>query len=86
MDGYKTMTLQAIDLSLFALALIKESYAAILPTDLGKSVNYAWEGLTGVGAWLGAWLGARLGARLGAWLGAAVQLLCRAERRAARRS
>lgn len=53
MDGYRKMTLQAIDLALFALALIKESYAAILPTDLGKAVNYAWEGLTGVGAWLG---------------------------------
>ena len=28
---------------------------SFLPEDLGKSVNYAWawEGLTGVGAWLG---------------------------------
>jgi len=42
MDGYKNLTLQSIDLALFALALIKETYAAILPEDLGKAVNYAW--------------------------------------------
>jgi len=53
MDGYRTMTLQAIDLALFFLALIKETYAAILPHDLGLAVNYAWQGLTGVGAWIG---------------------------------
>ena len=53
MDGYRTMTLQSIDLALFVLALVKETYAAILPEDLGKAVNYAWQGLTGVGAWIG---------------------------------
>ena len=53
MDGYRELTLQCIDLALFALALIKETYAAILPEDLGKAVNYAWQGLTGIGAWIG---------------------------------
>lgn len=53
MDGYRELALQAIDLALFALALIKETYAAILPEDLGKAVKYAWQGLTGVGAWIG---------------------------------
>ena len=42
MDGYRGLTLQAIDVALFALALIKETYAAILPEDLGKAVKYAW--------------------------------------------
>ena len=42
MDGYRDMVLQVIDLSLFAFALIKETYAAILPEDLGKSVKYGW--------------------------------------------
>lgn len=53
MDGYRNLSLQAIDLALFLLALIKETWAAILPEDLGKAVNYAWTGLTGVGAWIG---------------------------------
>lgn len=53
MDGYRELTLMSIDLALFILALIKETYAAILPEDLGKAVNYAWQGLTGVGAWIG---------------------------------
>ena len=53
MDGYRDLTLSFIDVSLFVLALIKETYAAILPEDLGKSVKYAWMGLTGLGAWVG---------------------------------
>ena len=53
MDGYKGMVLQVIDLVLFAFALIKETYAAILPEDLGKAVQYAWLSLTGLGGWIG---------------------------------
>ena len=53
MDGYRSLTLELIDVALFALALIKETYAAILPEDLGLSVKYAWMGLTGLGAWVG---------------------------------
>lgn len=53
MDGYVLMTSQLIELSLFALSLIKETYAAILPMELGKSVEYAWDGLVGAGSWAG---------------------------------
>ena len=42
MDGYRTLTLQCIDVALFALALIKETYSAILPEDLGIAVKYSW--------------------------------------------
>jgi hypothetical protein len=53
MDGYVEMTAELIELSLFALALVKETYAAILPLELGKSVEYAWDGLVGAGSWAG---------------------------------
>jgi hypothetical protein len=53
MDGYVAMTSELIEVSLFALALIKETYAAILPMELGKSVEYAWDGLVGAGSWAG---------------------------------
>ncbi len=53
MDGYVDMTAKLIELSLFALALVKETYAAILPKELGKSVEYAWDGLVGAGSWGG---------------------------------
>ena len=47
------MTKELIELSLFALSLLKETYAAILPAKLGRSVGYAWDGLVGAGAWSG---------------------------------
>lgn len=53
MDGYVNMTNKLIELSLFALAIVKETYAAILPMALGKSVQYAWDGLVGAGSWAG---------------------------------
>ena len=53
MDGYVKMTKELIELSLFALSLLKETYAAILPMELGKSVEYAWDGLVGAGSWSG---------------------------------
>ena len=53
MDGYVQLTGQIIELSLVAIALVKETYAAILPNDLGKAIKYAWKGLTGAGSWAG---------------------------------
>ena len=53
MDGYVIMTNKLIELSLFALALVKETFAAILPEELKKSVLYAWDGLVGAGSWAG---------------------------------
>ena len=53
MDGYVQMTAELIELSLSALALVKETYAAVLPEELGKSVKYAWDGLVGAGTWSG---------------------------------
>lgn len=47
------MTSDIIELSLIALAIIKETYAAILPLELSKSVQYAWDGLVGAGSWAG---------------------------------
>ena len=53
MDGYVSLTNQLIELSLVGLALVKETYAAILGEKLGKSVQYAWDGLVGAGSWAG---------------------------------
>ena len=53
MDGYVNLTIEVYNVALFGLALLKESYAAVLPMALGKSVNYAWDGILGAGAWVG---------------------------------
>jgi len=53
MDGFVDLTAEFINTALLALAVIKETYAAMLPPELGKSVQYAWDGLVGAGAWAG---------------------------------
>jgi len=53
MDGYVEMTGKIIELSLFAIALVKETFAAMLPEALSKSIQYAWDGLVGAGSWAG---------------------------------
>lgn len=53
MDGFVELTLETYNVALFGLALLKETYAAVLPMALGKSVNYAWDGILGAGAWVG---------------------------------
>ena len=53
MDGYVNLTIEIYNIVLFGLALLKETYAAVLPMALGKSVNYAWDGMLGAGAWVG---------------------------------
>ena len=53
MDGYVNLTLELYNVALFGLALLKETYATALPKKLGKSVNYAWDGILGAGAWVG---------------------------------
>lgn len=53
MDGYVELTNTLIELSLVGLAIAKETYAAILGEKLGKSVQYAWDGLVGAGSWAG---------------------------------
>merc|ERR1711957_736514 len=53
MDGYVELTSEFINVALLALAVVKETYAAILPEELGKSVQYAWKGLVGAGSWAG---------------------------------
>jgi hypothetical protein len=53
MDGYVELTKEFINVALFALALVKETYAAVLPHRLGRSVDYAWDGLVSAGSWAG---------------------------------
>jgi hypothetical protein len=53
MDGYVSLTKMVIELALSAIAILKETYAAMLPMELGKSVQYAWDGLVGAGSWPG---------------------------------
>jgi hypothetical protein len=53
MDGYVSLTKMLIELALVAVAIVKETYAAILPMELGMSVEYAWDGLMGAGSWPG---------------------------------
>ena len=53
MDGYVSLTKMIIELALSAIAIVKETYAAMLPMELGKSVQYAWDGLVGAGSWPG---------------------------------
>ena len=53
MDGFVDLTAEFINVALLALAIVKETYAAVLPYELGKSVQYAWDGLVGAGSWAG---------------------------------
>merc|ERR1712146_647635 len=53
MDGRLRRALETYNVILFGLALLKEAYAAALPSKLGKSVNYAWDGILGAGGWVG---------------------------------
>merc|ERR1712086_1015021 len=53
MDGFVDLTSEFINVALIALAIVKETYAAVLPYELGKSVQYAWDGLVGAGSWAG---------------------------------
>ena len=53
MDGFVDLTSEFINVALIALAIVKETYAAVLPYELGKSVKYAWDGLVGAGSWAG---------------------------------
>ena len=53
LDGYVEKTNKLIELSLVGLAIAKETYAAILGEKLGKSVQYAWDGLVRARSWAG---------------------------------
>jgi hypothetical protein len=53
MDGFVDLTSEFINVALIALAIVKETYAAVLPYEPGKSVQYAWDGLVGAGSWAG---------------------------------
>ena len=36
-----------------ALALVKETFAYMIPEDLNLAVQYGWDGLMGLGGWIG---------------------------------
>jgi len=53
MDGYVQMSIEITDLLLVIIALLKETFAAMMPPDLKKAIKYGWNALTGSSAWTG---------------------------------
>ena len=58
MDGYVQMSIEITDLLLVIIALMKETFAAMMPEDLKKAIKYGWNALTGSSAWTGYLIGA----------------------------
>jgi hypothetical protein len=53
MDGFNDMFSKLIENLFIALALVKETFAYLIPKDLSLAVSYAWEGAIGLGSWIG---------------------------------
>jgi len=53
MQGYKKMVKQILELTIFLVAFVKETFLFLLPTNLAKSLNYFWHFLTSAGDWIG---------------------------------
>ena len=53
MDGFNGMFSALIENIFIALALVKETFSYLIPAELGLAVQYAWEGLIGLGGWIG---------------------------------
>ena len=53
MEGFVQMVIEITELVLSVVTMFKEIIATILPTDLAKSVKYAYQGLSGASSWLG---------------------------------
>ena len=52
-DGYVNLVDEGMEVALAGLSILKQIGSTILPADLRKSVDYAWKGLKGAGAWMG---------------------------------
>ena len=53
MDGFNEMFKALIENIFIALALVKETFAYLIPEDLTLAVQYLWDGLMGLGGWIG---------------------------------
>ena len=53
MDGYKDLVMEAVDLSIIAIPIIKGIVGAFLPEDLKKALDHLYLGLIGANAWVG---------------------------------
>ena len=52
-DGFNAMFKALIENIFIALALVKETFAYLIPEDLNLAVQYGWDGLMGLGGWIG---------------------------------
>ena len=53
MEGFVKMVIEITELILSVITMFKEVLATALPTDLAKSLKYAYQGLSGASSWLG---------------------------------
>ena len=56
--GYTKMVRELLALVLFLVTFAKETFSAMLPVNLQKSLNYFYSWLLGVGDWIGYLIGA----------------------------
>ena len=56
--GYTKMIRELLALVLFLVTFAKETFSAMLPVNLQKSLNYFYSWLLGVGDWIGYLIGA----------------------------
>ena len=57
-SGYTKMVRELLALVLFLVTFAKETFSAMLPTNLQYSLNYFYSWLLGVGDWIGYFLSA----------------------------
>ena len=53
MDGYRSMVLEFVNLALASITAYKAILVLMLPPNLGMSVNYIYQGLSGATVWVG---------------------------------
>ena len=52
-SGFTKMVRELVALLIFLISFAKETFSAMLPVNLQKSVNYAYDFLLGVNNWIG---------------------------------
>merc|ERR1711981_966152 len=53
MEGFVNMVIEITELVLSVVTMFKEIIVPVLPENLGKSLKYAYMGLSGASSWLG---------------------------------
>jgi len=53
MDGFKKFSKQLLENAVILIALLKETFAFIMPDELNLTVSLYWDGLMGLNNWVG---------------------------------